>query len=260
MFGGRGKGKGGNKRGRSAGRGRGEAQAQGDKPKPRGTATVGLSRPNKRQEAEAEPVPAHEPEVEVEVGVQDVNDNSPSASRSASHSEASASGTEDSQGQTKQQHSGRRGPKPYYNWTREEEDLLADWIEDHPCLYNDTLADFHNRGLKDHLWQQFAEKIGPSCTAEFAITHYNSLRARLNHIMIMLDPKRRDPKSGSEGKQCTDKDQWIERQISILRSFIVHRPTTSSRPVRPPHKDLPSLDESTTSSEKSAAAETPGAS
>ncbi|XP_034020470.1 uncharacterized protein LOC117505047 [Thalassophryne amazonica] len=111
--------------------------------------------------------------------------------------------------------------------SREEEELMVEWLRDHPEMYDKRLSQYKNIQRKDALWDEKAREMKKD-TAKLKVW-YKSLRTRMGKLM-----KKKTTKGDEE---LTDRDKWILANLEFLRVHIarVHRkPFVSIAQVPPP--------------------------
>ncbi|CAL8275186.1 unnamed protein product [Boreogadus saida] len=79
----------------------------------------------------------------------------------------------------------RRREKPVY-LTDDQQQLLADWLKDHPEMYTKGSRDFKNTERKKRRWEDMAKDLGVSY--EELIRWYQSTRTRLKEKIAASQP------------------------------------------------------------------------
>ena len=91
----------------------------------------------------------------------------------------------------------------------EEEEAMADWLGDHPEIYNNKLNAYKYKAKKDAAWAERAARLAKPL--QFLLVWYRSIRTRYGKIAKM--------KSGA-GAEQTERDAWILRRFHFLRPHI----------------------------------------
>jgi hypothetical protein len=91
----------------------------------------------------------------------------------------------------------------------EEEEAMADWLGDHPELYNKKLNAYKDKVKKDAAWAEQAARLDKPVA--FLLVWYRSIRTRYGKLAKM--------KSGA-GAEKTERDAWILRRLHFLRPHI----------------------------------------
>lgn len=101
----------------------------------------------------------------------------------------------------------------------EQEQVMVEWLEAHPILYNKNLKSYKDRVRKEMLWLEKAAELGKPVPV--LKTWYTSLRVRY----VRLRKKFRDP-----DPKLTDREEWVLKVFDFLRPHVcdVQRTTTVS--------------------------------
>ncbi|XP_050687349.1 uncharacterized protein LOC126980913 isoform X2 [Eriocheir sinensis] len=101
--------------------------------------------------------------------------------------------------------------------TPEQEQVMVEWLEAHPILYNKNLISYKDRERKEMLWLEKAAELGRPVPV--LKTWYTSLRIRY----VTLRKKSRDP-----DPKLTEREEWILKVFEFLRPHVcdVQRMTT----------------------------------
>ena len=86
---------------------------------------------------------------------------------------------------------------------------MADWLGDHPELYNKKLNAYKYKVKKDAAWAEQAARL--DTPVAFLMVWYCSIRTRYGKLTKM--------KSGA-GTEQTERDAWILRRLHFLRPHI----------------------------------------
>jgi hypothetical protein len=110
----------------------------------------------------------------------------------ASHtSQASQTSPSESQSISTTSKSKSKRQKIMADLTPDEERIMTEWLEDNPVLYNKKKAGYKNRGAKELLWREQADRLGK--TVEMLKVWYKSLRTRFGRLIKprsgQADPK-----------------------------------------------------------------------
>ncbi|CAL8292646.1 unnamed protein product [Arctogadus glacialis] len=109
----------------------------------------------------------------------------------------------------------RRREKPVY-LTDDQQQLLADWLKDHPEIYTKGSRDFKNTERKKRRWDDMAKDLGVSY--EELIRWYQSTRTRVGKLLHTV--------SGQEVDMSkTDRDRYLVATFRFLLDHIVRQPT-----------------------------------
>ena len=93
--------------------------------------------------------------------------------------------------------------------TDEDEEAMADWLGDHPELYNKKLNAYKDKVKKDAAWAEQAVRLDKP--VPFLLMWYRSVRTRYGKLAKM--------KSGA-GAEKTERDAWILRRFHFLLPHI----------------------------------------
>ena len=109
----------------------------------------------------------------------------------------------------------RRREKPVY-LTDDQQQLLADWLKDHPEIYTKGSRDFKNTERKKRRWEDMAKDLGVSY--EELIRWYHSTRTRVGKLLHTV--------SGQEVDMSkTDRDRYLVATFRFHLDHIVRQPT-----------------------------------
>lgn len=98
--------------------------------------------------------------------------------------------------------------------TEEEENVMVEWLEANPILYNKKLKTYKDTSKKDTLWREKALEMGKDVI--ILKTWYTSLRTRYGRL--------RKFNSGQEAPDLTERDLWILRSFEFLKNHIIEVP------------------------------------
>ncbi|XP_050711228.1 uncharacterized protein LOC126995584 [Eriocheir sinensis] len=90
----------------------------------------------------------------------------------------------------------------------EQEQIMVEWLEDHPILYNKKLSSYKDTAKKERLWLEKAAELGKPVLV--LKTWYTSLRSRYGRLK----------KSGDPDPELTEREEWILRVFEFLRPHI----------------------------------------
>ncbi|CAL8370622.1 unnamed protein product [Boreogadus saida] len=107
----------------------------------------------------------------------------------------------------------RRREKPVY-LTDDQQQLLADWLKDHPEIYTKGCRDFKNTERKKRRWEDMAKDLG--VTYEELIRWYQSTRTRVGKLLHTV--------SGQE-VDMSKTDRYLVATFRFLLDHIVRQPT-----------------------------------
>ena len=115
----------------------------------------------------------------------------------------------------------RRREKPVY-LTDDQQQLLADWLKDHPEIYTKGSRDFKNTERKKRRWEDMAKDLGVSY--EELIRWYQSTRTWVGKLLHTV--------SGQEVDMSkTDRDRYLVATFRFHLDHIVRQPTRVSHSV-----------------------------
>lgn len=102
-------------------------------------------------------------------------------------------------------------------FTQPEEQELAEWFRQHPCLYDLKCRDAQDRSWKEFLYEEKAREYThvPGCNPNTLQTWFRSLRTIYGKLS-----KRRD---AGDRKRLTQKEKWLLREFSFLKPHVVRR-------------------------------------
>ncbi|KAM9322195.1 uncharacterized protein KZ484_020419 [Pholidichthys leucotaenia] len=109
----------------------------------------------------------------------------------------------------------KRKEKTSATLTEAEEDIMLEWLREHPEIYNKKLKDYKNMPKKVALWEEKAFEMGK--TVDYLQLWYRSMRTRMSRLLRT--------KSGQGSEELTERDTWVMDNFSFLRVHIeaVHR-------------------------------------
>ena len=113
----------------------------------------------------------------------------------------------------------------YYLFTSEQEQNLVDWWKENEFLYNSTLNDYYDKGMKDRCLRAKAKEFG--CTPEDITRRQHSLRTDLSRI-LRVGPSGRGADGTIDGSKLHDKDRIIWDKMSFLKDHIKPRESRST--------------------------------
>lgn len=103
---------------------------------------------------------------------------------------------------------GKKRPKTLTHLTREQEELMEQWLQSNEILYNKKLESYKDTKKKGYLWQQQAMLLEK--TAEELQTWYTSLRTRFTKLK---------KKSGDGAVEPSERDEWVLANFACLAPF-----------------------------------------
>ncbi|KAM9342392.1 uncharacterized protein KZ484_015105 [Pholidichthys leucotaenia] len=106
-----------------------------------------------------------------------------------------------------------------WRWSREAERTLIKLWQEHPCLFDVSNPQYHNRAEKEKAWREVAGCLHVG--VEEVKTRAVSLRTQYSRL---IKPK----PSGSRSKPLTPRQKWLLRVMAFIRRYIVHRPSEST--------------------------------
>ncbi|XP_078599648.1 uncharacterized protein LOC144874882 [Branchiostoma floridae x Branchiostoma japonicum] len=109
----------------------------------------------------------------------------------------------------------KRKDKTVATLSEEEEEVMLEWLKEHPEFYNRRMMEYKNIQRKETLWRQKASDMGKS--VEHLKTWYRSMRTRMARLLRN--------KAMKTSEDLTDRDTWVIENLSFLRKHIeaVHR-------------------------------------
>ncbi len=93
--------------------------------------------------------------------------------------------------------------------TAEEEDDMAEWLEDNPCIYNKKLDSYRQTDMKKRQWIEKAIEY-PNVDVEYLMSWYRSMRTHFGKLSKL--PTGSDLTERDEGILC--KFSWLKTHIS----------------------------------------------
>ena len=187
-----------------------------------------MPRRKQQQQQEDDAVPPHRSPVETEEEL-DVED-------------VAVAGT--SAGATlAQQKKGYRPSKkeiPDYTFSDEQVLEIAEFVKDHPALYDKRSRYWAMPRFKEELWKELAEKF-PGCTYLQVRKFYENKRTDYGKI------EKRESRSGAPARDRTYREEQIMSTWSFLVGQIAHETTQASDRFSPLTKELPAKDDESSS-------------
>ncbi len=93
--------------------------------------------------------------------------------------------------------------------TAEEEDNMAEWLKDNPCIYNKKLDSYLQTGMTKRLWIEKAKDF-PNVDVEYLMSWYKSMRTRFGKLSRLP--------TGSGAQDLTERDEGIFHKFSWLKT------------------------------------------
>ncbi len=87
--------------------------------------------------------------------------------------------------------------------TAEEEDDMAEWLKDNPCIYNKKLDSYRQIDMKKRLWIEKAQEF-PNFVVEYLMSWYKSTRTRFGKLSRLP--------TGSGAQKLTQTDEGIHHK------------------------------------------------
>ena len=91
--------------------------------------------------------------------------------------------------------------------SKEDEELMVEWLEANPVIYNKKMISYKETAKKERLWLEKATEMGKS--VNILKTWYASLRSRFGRL--------KKKSSGAEDSEMTERDEWIFRLTFYAR-------------------------------------------
>jgi hypothetical protein len=95
-----------------------------------------------------------------------------------------------------------------------EEDELAEWVREHPDLYDKSSKVYKDIEKRRRLWRLKAEEMGVDVTS--LMSWYENMRTRYVKLV--------KTKSGDGIKDRTEREDWLIKTFAFLHHHIMHRP------------------------------------
>uniref|UniRef100_UPI00358E3DCC uncharacterized protein n=1 Tax=Myxine glutinosa TaxID=7769 RepID=UPI00358E3DCC len=127
---------------------------------------------------------------------------------------ASVASTSSRQSDDKTKKKKRRAKKTACSLSVQDEELMLEFLQDNPVLWNMKMMDYRRTDKKGKIWEDQAQRMGK--TSELLRGWFKSLRD--NHTR--LDKK----KSGDGAPELTEREEWIMAKFGFLKTVIRHRP------------------------------------
>ena len=93
--------------------------------------------------------------------------------------------------------------------SKEEQDELCDWVQNHPQLYNKKLDSYRDSAANARLWAEKAKEMGYD--VELLVQWYRSTRTAYSRL--------RKKQSGAH--DFTEREEWIVAKLGFLRGHII---------------------------------------
>lgn len=110
------------------------------------------------------------------------------------------------------------------NFSNEQEQDLAEWLQQHPYLYNLAEPNYRNKPLKDRLKAEKAASMDPPTTAKDLEAWLRGMRTRFGKLT-------RTKSGDGAPKKMTERDQWIVQLFGFMGSAITR--TSETRTLGP---------------------------
>uniref|UniRef100_UPI00358EA23D uncharacterized protein n=1 Tax=Myxine glutinosa TaxID=7769 RepID=UPI00358EA23D len=108
----------------------------------------------------------------------------------------------------------RRAKKTACSLSVQDEELMLEFLQDNPVLWNMNMTDYRRTKKKGKIWEDQAQRMGK--TSELLRGWFKSLRD--NHTR--LDKK----KSGDGAPELAEREEWIMAKFGFLKTVIRHCP------------------------------------
>lgn len=103
-------------------------------------------------------------------------------------------------------------PRKKIQLTEEQEEDLAYWLRDNPCIYDKSQAAYKDTAAKNSLFEEKARSMEPPMTGSDLKTWYTSTRTTVGRSKKKL--------SGAGVKSMTYRDMFIRSTFSFLQDYI----------------------------------------
>ncbi len=122
---------------------------------------------------------------------------------------------------------------------QEVEEAVIIWLSEHKELWHKKVLQFHDRPMKDKLWQDKAKEIsktiGREVTADALRTWYKSMRTNYGKM------SKQDEKSGAGSSERSERNQWVLEKFAFCKQDITRQVGRSVVHFGPPNV-LPNLE------------------
>ncbi len=95
--------------------------------------------------------------------------------------------------------------------TAEEEDDMAEWLKDNPCIYNKKLDLYRQTDMKKRLWIEKTQEF-PNIDVEYLMSSYKSMRTHFGKLSRLP--------TGSGAQDMTQMDEGILCKFGWLKTHI----------------------------------------
>ena len=121
-----------------------------------------------------------------------------------------------------------------YKFTAEQHLQVAEFVKEHPALYDKKDQQWCDPKHKEDLWKELAECF-PNCNFKQVRKFFEAKRTDFGKI------EKRENKSGAPKRHRTPREQLVMETWSFLGGHIAHEQTTPSERFTPPppsHKEV----------------------
>ena len=114
-----------------------------------------------------------------------------------------------------------------YDFTEEQQRAIAEFVQEHDCLYNKRNREWSNPTKKDELWRQCAAAFD-NCSGLQVRKYFEARRTDFGKI------EKKAYKSGAAARRLTAREEEVMTVWGFLGGHIAHEATQSSHTFSPP--------------------------
>lgn len=113
-----------------------------------------------------------------------------------------------------------------YKFTQEQKEQIAEFVKEHPTLYDKRDKQWSNPRAKEELWRELAREF-ENCTFHQIRKYFEARRTDFGKI------EKKENKSGAAARQRTTREEEVMSMWGFLGGHISHEPTIPSERFSP---------------------------